>query len=198
MGRRGMAALGLAVLALSGCSALDAGEAAVSDEFRISQADVDSELRLVLEALGQPSGEPPVGWATATTQRLVQDELFAAKAAELGIDVTPGEVQAGLEEFAALQGGREALEQAALQSAIPTQSLETVVRTQLLWVAIGQSLDPAADPSAQTDLARAALAEYSEQIDIEVAPRYGTWDDQALQIVPGSSVVEGPAQSLGG
>ncbi len=33
-----------------------------------------------------------------------------------------------------------------------------------------------------------ALTEYSAAIDLEVAPRYGTWDDAQLSIIPGSPV----------
>ena len=35
-----------------------------------------------------------------------------------------------------------------------------------------------------------ALTEYSDAIDIEVSPRYGTWDDAQLSIIPGSSVTQ--------
>jgi len=112
------AALGTAVLALTGCSGLDAGEAAVSDEFRVSQAEVDAEVRLALESVGQPTGQPPAGLATATTQRLVQDALFAAKADELGVQVTPGDVEQGVAALAAQNGGQQALEDLAKQSGV--------------------------------------------------------------------------------
>lgn len=189
MGRRVIAALGLGVLALAGCSPVASGEAAFSDEFRVSQSDVDAEVGLVLAALGQPTGQPPEGLAAATTQRLVQDALFAAKAAELGVEVTQGQVESGLEELAAQNGGQEALDQAALQAGIAPASVEDFVRTSLLFTGIGTALEPGGDAVAQRDVARAALAEYSESIDVQVAPRYGTWDDAQLSIVSGSSVV---------
>jgi hypothetical protein len=196
MGRRVIAALGLGVLVLSGCGAMDAGEAAVSDEFRISQADVDTEVRLVLEALGQPPAQPPEGLAAATTQRLVQDALFIAKAEELGVQVTQGQIETGLAELAAQNGGQEALEQAALQAGIAPESLDDFVRTGLLIREIGVKLDSAADATAQSELARAELVAYSEDIDVRVAPRYGTWDDAQLGIVPGSSVARPPVETV--
>ena len=61
------------------------------------------------------------------------------------------------------------------------------MRTELLVTAIGQKLDAAGD-AAQLEAARVALSEYSAAIDVEVSPRYGTWDDAQLQIVPGSAV----------
>ncbi len=197
MGRRVIAALGLGVLVLSGCGAMDAGEAAVSDEFRISQADVDAEISLVLDALGQPPAQPPEGLATATTQRLVQDALFLAKAEELGVEVTQSQVDAGLAELAAQNGGQDALEQAALQAGIAPESLDDFVRTGLLIREIGQKLGSTADASVQSELARAELVAYSADIGVRVAPRYGRWDDSQLSIVPGSSVARPPVETAG-
>jgi hypothetical protein len=188
--RGAIAAAGIATLLLSGCTAQQAQQAAVSDEFSISQADVDAEVRAVLEALGQPPGEPPAELALATTQRLVQDALFAAKAADMGIEITQGQVEEGLAQMAAERGGREALEQAALQAGIPAAGVADFVRTNLIFSAISDELGAAAGDQA---VGMAALSEYSEAIDVRVAPRYGTWDDSTLQIVTGSSVVE-PAQ----
>jgi hypothetical protein len=187
------AALGAAVLALTGCSGLDAGEAAVSDEFRVSQAEVDAEVRLALESVGQPTGQPPAGLASATTQRLVQDALFAAKAQELGVQVTPGDVEQGVAALAAQNGGQPALEDLARQSGLAPESIPDFVRTSLYFQGIATKLDPSGDATSQRDAARAALAEYSAQIDVQVAPRYGTWDDTQLSIVPGSAVVTQPS-----
>ncbi len=190
MGRRVVAALGAGVLVLSGCSTVGAGQAAVSEEFQVSQADVEAEVRAVLDGIGQPPGEPPTGLALATTQRLVQDALFQAKASDLGIQVTPAEIEAGVAELAASNGGLEALQQAALQAGIPADAIDDFVRTNLLFNEIGRALDSSGDAAAQQAATRAALAEYSDQIGLEVSPRYGTWNPETLEIVPGSTVAE--------
>jgi len=190
MGRRVVVAVGVGVLLLSGCSAVGAGQAAVSEEFQISQVDVEAEVRAVLEGIGQPPGEPPSGLALATTQRLVQDALFQAKAADLGVQVTPAEIEQGVADLAASNGGLEALQQAALQAGIPADAIDDFVRTNLLFNEIGQVLDSSADTAAQQAATREALAEYSDQIGLEVSPRYGTWNAQTLEIVPGSTVAE--------
>jgi hypothetical protein len=195
MGPRGIAAMGLGVLVMSGCSQIGAGQAAVSDEFRVSQADVDAEVRLVLEAIGQPAGQPPQGLARATAQRLVQDALAQAKADELGIEVTQGQVEAGAAALAEQNGGQEALEQAALQAGIAPESIEGFVRTSLLFQEIGMELDPGADAQVQATATGVALAEYAEQIDLRVASRYGAWDPASLAIVPGSAVA-GPSATV--
>ena len=190
MHRRAIAALGLGVLALSGCSADDSGQAAVSDTFRISQEQVAAEVGQVLEALGRPAEQPPAGLASETTQRLVQDELIAGRAAELGVEVTQGQVEKATAELATQNGGMSALEDAALQSGIPRESIDDVVRTRLLITGMGAALAEGGDGNAQSAAVQKSLVEYSAAIDVQVAPRYGTWDDETLSIKPGSSVVE--------
>jgi hypothetical protein len=197
--RRTAIALGCGVLVLAGCSTdgsvapsvrIDTGQAAVSDEFRIAQSEIADDVAQVLSALGQPPGEPPAGLASATTQRLVQARLIESYAATEGIELTRTQVQQGLERLATENGGQEALENLALQSGIPVGALELTVRTNLLVTAIGEKVNPSGDPQAASESARVALSEYSEAIDVEVSPRYGTWDDAQLAIIPGSSVTQ--------
>ena len=190
MGRaRVIAALGLGVLALAGCSVQESGQAAVSDVFTISQAEVDDEVRAVLAQVDEPTGAPPAGLALATTQRLVQDALFSAKAAEMGIEVSRADIEAGRAEFASQYGGDEQLVAAAGQSGIPAGSLDDFIRSNLLFSQISAAVAPGADTATAQQATRAEMAAFSEQIDVQVAPRYGTWDPVALEIVPGSSVV---------
>lgn len=196
--RRTAIALGCGVLVLAGCSnagstpsvRIDTGQAAVSDEFRIAQSEVAEDVSQVLSGLGQPPGEPPEGLATATTQRLVQARLIESYAATQDIELTRTQVEQGLEQLATENGGRQALEDLALQSGIPVGALELTVRTNLLVTAIGEKLNPSGDPQAAGESARVALSGYSEAIDVEVSPRYGTWDDARLLIIPGSSVTQ--------
>jgi hypothetical protein len=190
-----MAAVGLAMIALAGCSVRDSGQAAVSDAFTISQAEVDSEVTAVLAQVGEPTGQPPAGLALATTQRLVQDALFVAKAAELGITVTDAEIEQGRAEFAAQMGGdAQLVATAAQQAGIPEGSLDAFVRSNLLFTRILQEVTPGAATEAATQAARDELGRFSEEIDLRVAPRYGTWNPLSLEIDPGSDVAS-PAEA---
>ena len=196
--RRTAIALGVGVMVLAGCStngsaqsvAIDSGQAAVSQDFRIAQSEVADDVSQVLSDQGQPPGEPPAGLASATTQRLVQNKLIESYAATNGIELTRAQVQQGLEQLATENGGREALNNLALQSGIPISGLEGTVRTNLLVTAIGEKLSPSGDAQAKGEATRVALSEYSDAIDIEVSPRYGTWDDAQLSIIPGSAVTQ--------
>jgi FKBP-type peptidyl-prolyl cis-trans isomerase (trigger factor) len=160
----------------------------VSQDFRIAQSEVADDVSQVLSDQGQPPGEPPAGLASATAQRLVQARLIESYAALNGLELTRTQVQQGLEQLATENGGREALNNLALQSGIPIGALEDTVRTNLLITAIGEKLNPSGDAQAKGESTRVALSEYSDAIDVEVSPRYGTWDDAQLSIVPGSSV----------
>jgi hypothetical protein len=194
--RRTAIALSCGVMVLAGCStngsaqsvAVDSGQAAVSQDFRIAQSEVADDVSQVLSDQGQPPGEPPAGLATATTQRLVQNRLIESYAALNGLELTRTQVEQGLAQLATDNGGQEALESLALQSGIPKAALEDFERTQLLLTAIGEKLDPSGDAAAKGEATRVALTEYSAAIDLEVAPRYGTWDDTRLSIIPGSPV----------
>ncbi|MDH3958489.1 MAG: hypothetical protein OEU98_03330 [Actinomycetota bacterium] len=200
--RRTVVALGAGVLVLAGCSStssgdsvlVESGQAAVSDVFRVSQQEIADDVGLVLVGLGQPPGEPPAGLASATTERVVLYRLIDSFAEANGVDVTRTEVEEGLEELAAANGGQDGLREAALSAGIPEEALERTIRTNLLVTGIGSGINPSGDIPAQLESARVALSEYSESIDVAVAPRYGTWDDQTLAIIPGSSLTEPSGQ----
>ncbi len=196
--RRTAIALSCGVMVLAGCStngsaqsvAIDSGQAAVSQDFRIAQSEVADDVSQVLADQGLPPGAPPAGLAGATAQRLVQTRLIESYAALNGVELTRTQVEQGLEQLATENGGQDALNNLALQSGIPIRGLEDTVRTNLLVTAIGEKLNPSGDAQAKGEATRVALSEYSDAIDVEVSPRYGTWDDAQLAIVPGSSVTE--------
>jgi hypothetical protein len=176
-------ALAGGILALSGCSAADAGQAAVSDDFRISQATVDAQASEVADGLGDPPSQPPSGLAAAITQRLVQHALVQAKADDMGLTLSTAQIEQGMTDLTNAQGGHDQLIRAALQAGIPESALTSVVRTNLLIDMISKNQAEAVPVLQQiADLSRAA--------HVEVSPRYGTWDDATLTIVPGSAVVK--------
>jgi hypothetical protein len=197
-------ALGCGVLLLAGCSStgsgtsvvLDSGQAAVSSEFRIAQQEVADSVARIQVGLGQPAGDPPAGLASLTAERLVLNALIGSYALDNGIELTQTQIEDGVAQLAEANGGQDALNQLALQSGVPVEELEDTVATNLIVTEIGSALNTDGDAAAQVESARAALAEYSRVIDVEVAPRYGTWDDDQLAIVPGSDLTE-PAAGQG-
>jgi hypothetical protein len=188
------AALALGVLVLSGCSSQEpigsSGLAADSDAFQVTQSLVAEEVAMVQTALAKPPAQPEVGLAKSNAERLVQDRLIAEEALRLGVSVTQTEIEKGVADLAAARGGKQSLDEAALQAGVPIESIDAVVRTNLLAGAIGQHLAPSGDATAQNAAARQALTSLSESTHLKVAPRYGRWDHDSLSIVSDQSVVK--------
>ncbi|MET7295919.1 SurA N-terminal domain-containing protein [Streptomyces griseoloalbus] len=108
-----------------------------------------------------------------TLHGMVLDRVLERAARDAGVSVTPREVQemrAGLEQQA---GGAEGLEAAWLQQyGIPPQRLDDNLRLQLQAQKLAQRLG--------TDTSRPefwkALSEAGKELDVDVNPRYGSWD----------------------
>ncbi|MET8219205.1 SurA N-terminal domain-containing protein [Streptomyces hirsutus] len=110
-----------------------------------------------------------------TLHSMVLDRVLERAASDAGVTATPKEIQgmrSGLEEQA---GGAEALESAWLQQyGIPPERLDGNLRLQLQAQKLAQRLG--------TDTSRPefwqALSEASKKLDVDLNPRYGTWDDE--------------------
>jgi outer membrane murein-binding lipoprotein Lpp len=110
-----------------------------------------------------------------TLQTMVLDRVLHRAAEDAGVTVSRKEIQemrSGLEEQA---GGAEALETTWLQRyGIPPQRLEENLRLQLEAQKLAEKLG--------TDTTRPefwkALSEASKDLDVDLNPRYGTWDVQ--------------------
>ncbi|WP_415952555.1 SurA N-terminal domain-containing protein [Streptomyces sp. KLOTTS4A1] len=180
------AALLVAAPLLAACSN-DAhpGAAAVIGQERITMAQLQArvgEVRAAQQEATQESGEYAKavensgGLTRATLQTMVLDRILHEAAVDAGITVSRKEVQ---ERRAEMTGGRgeEALESGYLwQFSVPPSQIDASLRTNIeaekLYAALG------ADP--QTQEGREAfwqqLSETARGLDIDINPRYGTWD----------------------
>ncbi|GAB2763353.1 SurA N-terminal domain-containing protein [Streptomyces bullii] len=110
-----------------------------------------------------------------TLHTLVLDRVLHRAAQDAGVTVTRREIQqmrTGLEQQA---GGAKALETAWLQQyGIPPQRLDENLRLQLEAQKLAEKLG--------TDTSRPdfwkALSKASEKLNVDLNPRYGTWDVQ--------------------
>ncbi|MFC7841309.1 SurA N-terminal domain-containing protein [Streptomyces sp. NPDC001046] len=108
-----------------------------------------------------------------TLQTMVLDRVLHRAAQDAGVTVTRKEVQtmrSGLEKQA---GGGKALETTWLQQyGIPPQRLEENLRLQVEAQKLAEKLG--------TDTSRPefwkALSDASKELDVDLNPRYGTWD----------------------
>ncbi|MFF3719915.1 SurA N-terminal domain-containing protein [Streptomyces prasinus] len=115
------------------------------------------------------------GLTRDTLHSMVLDRVLERAARDAGVTVTLKEIQrmrSGLEEQA---GGAEELESAWLQQyGVPPERIDDNFRLQLQAQKLAQRLG--------TDTSRPefwqALSEASKKLDVDLNPRYGTWDDE--------------------
>lgn len=183
-----LSALAVGMLVLTGCSS-QSGNAAVVGDRAISErefADVVAESVATVESVG---GNTEATTAGAITW-LVRALLMEAIAADNGITVTDAEVDRILDEAVA-QFGAEELSASLAEQGIPPSRQEQYARSFLLQNKIAAILQD--DSSAFTE----AVVAYSEQLGVEVSPRFGTWDVAAASVVGGPDDLSRPA-GLGG
>lgn len=143
-----------AALLLTGCGdgEVRPGAAAVVGDERITTEELQSIVERGLEdpaAAQQLSGDL-AAYQRLALSRLINAEILEHAADEVGVDVTDGEVDAQIEQFAQQAGGRDTLEQQAAQSGIAPQDLAPFVRSIVLDQQLGDELTedldvPAAD-----------------------------------------------------
>lgn len=178
------AALTMAAPLLTACgNDAHPGAAAVVGGQRITVSQLENRVGEIRAAQREAVPEAQYEQAIARTGSLTRDTLHGMvldrvlerAARDAGVSVTPKEVQqmrAGLEQQA---GGAEALETAWLQQyGIPPQRLDGNLRLQVQAQKLAQQLG--ADTSRPEFWQ--ALSEASRKLDVDLNPRYGTWDDE--------------------
>ncbi|MDI3386648.1 SurA N-terminal domain-containing protein [Streptomyces sp. B-S-A8] len=193
MHRRRRTALALSAAALVAAPLLTAcgdeahpGAAAVVGGERITVAQLQSrvqEVRAAQRSATEESGqyaqavEKTGGLTRDTLQSLVLDRVLHRAATDAGVQVSRKEVQGLRGNLEKQAGGAEALEAGWLrQYNIPASriddSLRTEIEAQKLYSELG------ADPNTAQGQATfwKALAKASGALNIDLNPRYGTWD----------------------
>ncbi|MGI5369487.1 hypothetical protein C9J60_21805 [Streptomyces sp. A244] len=179
------AAIAAAAPLLTACgSDAHPGAAAVVGGQRITVSQLDErvgEVRAAQRAAVQDEAQYQQAIARTgtltrdTLQTMVLDRVLHRAAEDAGVAVSRKEIQAmrsGLEQQA---GGAKALERTWLQQyGIPPQRLDENLRLQLEAQKLAEKLG--------TDTGRPefwkALSEASKDLNIDLNPRYGTWDVQ--------------------
>lgn len=171
-----------AVLSLTACSQDKLGAAAVIDGRTITTAELQSTTRDYLAVVsGGDAGDAQI----AVLQRMIVSAVIDEAAREAGVNVPQGRVAAERDSVLKSVGGRKDLVRELAQSqqtVLAPSDIDRWVKDRLLFNAIavelgGGDLDPNA-PETQEALSRAneVLRGASEGMDIEISPRYGSWD----------------------
>lgn len=179
------AALAVAGLALAACGgAVAAGSAAVLGDERIPTSELSGQLAEINTARGLPADAANATATSSILQRLVITNLVDQAAQRLGVSVSDGAVDAELLALEANAGGREALDDALIQSDIPPSQAVAQVRLSLLVREMGIVLNPDGDPQTQNTAVFEYVVALSEELDVTISPRFGTWEPSQLALGP--------------
>lgn len=189
----GLAGAALAALVLTGCSTAEPGQAAVVGDTRIPENAIAEQMRSVNELAGRPAEEPSADLARTLVSYNLGYELIRQTAAELAVTVPRSQSDQVYDQQVQQLGGEQQLQEAAAQQGIPPQSLRRDLETQLLASAIAARLAPGAPQEAAQAALLEKVREVAGRIGVDVAPKYGVWDPEQLQLVPNPDPVARPA-----
>lgn len=181
------AAIAAAAPALTACgNDAHPGAAAVVGDQRITVAQLESRVDEVRTAQrAATADENQYGQAVAGTGRLTRDTLHGMvldkvldrASADAGVRVTRKEIQGFRSSLEQQAGGAEALETAWLQQyGVAPQRLDANLRAEIQVRKLAAGLG--ADMSTEQGQAVfwKALTKASADLDVDLNPRYGTWD----------------------
>ncbi len=183
------AALLAAAPVLTACGGGDThpGAAAVVDGQRIEVTALQAQVKDVRTAQqASPQAEQLIQ-ATGDLNReklngMIFDRVVEKVAADQGITASRKEVQQTRREAAEQSGGEEQLAAMLLQQqGVAPDEIDDVVRRNVLMNKIAEKFGATNTPEGQRKLTQ-VFAAASQDLDIEVNPRYGSWDDEKIQL----------------
>ena len=186
----GLAAAGLLV---AGCGDVAPGAAAVVGDDRISERELTEQVEQVLQAQGRPIDTSSEALVVTTLDRMITTSLIEQLAEREGVEVTQGELDATLANYAEASGGQEAFEQTLLQQDLAPDDIPEIIRVNILAQKLSVVLDPQGSPQTQSAAIFTAVTEFSEEVGTEVSPRYGTWDAVNLAVAATADDLSTPA-----
>ena len=195
-----VATLVLCVAVLTGCSDSPklAGSAVVINGNVVpasSVADRVDKVRAQIQVT-DPSLISEVPSLIQINQRAVDHfiraALFEEVVAREGINVTQRDVEAYRDEVFA-QYAKETIEaQLVSQNAVPADDVEGFMREIMIQRILMEKLAPGADNQTQFLAMTDYLTALSDELGVELNPRFGTWDPGNLITTPGDQTLAVP------
>lgn len=184
-----------ALVLTSGCALTDrAGAAAVVEGARYTEAQLEADFAGLDKALGSQSRPGTMEEMNRNfITMFVTDQLVQKAIADNGIEIdkaTVGKLRRSLEKQ--LGGEQQLIAYAATRGVAPNQ-LWTVLRNSVLMTDLGAKLIGGTNTDDQNAAASTYLQGLAKTLDIEVAPRYGTWDSTQLTTVASTDDLSKPA-----
>jgi hypothetical protein len=162
-------------IALAACDADQVGAAAVVGGERITVTELQDQVREVVALMpGEEATGDQRNTQLTVLNRMIAFRLLDRVAADAGITVTEAEVDQFIADQLVPQVPEGDLTPLLAQNLLTEDTLRDAVREVLVLQQVGQ----------QAYLG--ALVDVSEQVGVEVNPRYGTWTGAGIEDVSGS------------
>ncbi|MER6999284.1 SurA N-terminal domain-containing protein [Streptomyces sp. NPDC000410] len=164
------------------------GAAAVVGGDRIEIATLQSQVRDVRAAQRESPQSTQLIENTGLLSRaklhgLILDRVLAHAADDAGVTVSRREIQDARAAAVRQSGGEEQLAAMLLQQrGVSPGQIDEAVREEVLLTKLAKALDADLGTPQGQQKVGAALTTASKDLDIDVNPRYGTWDDQKIQL----------------
>jgi len=176
-----------ATVALTGCSKVDS--AATVGDAQIALSDLQSQVDLILsEREGVDTSQMQLEDGEALTRSqlsyVISNLIIEGVAKDEKIEITTSEIEAYKTEIYTNIGGQENLPNVLVSAAIPSTSLDDVLRRDLILRKIGEKQSAAgSDDAAVNASIQKLVTDKANSLKVTVNPRYGTWDVNTLTVV---------------
>ncbi|KQX11851.1 hypothetical protein ASC82_18605 [Streptomyces sp. Root431] len=168
------------------------GAAAVVGGERIEVSTLQAQVKDVRAAqAASPQAAQLLGTSGDLNRRklngLIFDRVVSKVAEDNGVTATRAETQATRAAFVRQSGGEDRLAAALLQEqGVAPDQIDDVVRRNVLMNKIAAKLGITETPEGQKKLTDVFTAA-SKDLDIDVNPRFGAWDDAQVQLAAAAS-----------
>lgn len=180
-----------ALILLASCAVVD--KAGLAASVNDNQLSVD-QLAGYIEQMNQAVGEQGLGIDPGEMNRgvinaFIVEYILNEMAASYGVSATDAEVTARIRALELEFGSRSELLRGAAESLIAEDRLFESIRAGLNTAKLGEYFAPNQNQEEQNDLLFIELIEYAKTFDIQVAPRFGTWDSEFMVLMESTSDV---------
>lgn len=183
-----VAALATLALFLTGCSQMNS--AATVGDFEITLETLQSQVDSILaqrDEVDTSQMQLETGEALTRNQLsfMISNILIDEIAKDASIEIAKSELDAYKAEIYQNIGGEEMLPSVLVNAAIAPQSLDAVLRRDLILRKISSAATEAgSDDAAVNQLIEGLVSEKANSLKIVINPRYGVWDSKTFSVIP--------------
>ncbi|MEZ0073389.1 hypothetical protein [Planotetraspora sp. GP83] len=177
------AAVVAAGVALSACSPMQAGAAAIVGKDRITSSDLSAEIQAYRKDLAANKiPEDQLGLRISVPQlvllNMANGRQFTEYGRQKGITVTQSEIQEGKRALVEAQQGQATIEQILLASGIPLSEGDNAIRAWVIRQKLMAQLGAGNDQQSQRTASLKVAQEADTAVPVSYSPRYGKYDPQ--------------------